>query len=358
MTQPSQNPDNEPDNKPALDRTQGLNMKSLTGDRIIAATRDLPEHQRDTLRWLFAWSSENKWTLTRLAEETKISVTSLYRAFTVTYGAKLDTIISRIASYRRLAEERSTMGDTSFAHTSIARKIDRTCEWALISQSVAFIFGNRGLGKTLALEHRRNTHNHGQTKLIRMPASAGVQLMMKEIARACYISPNSCYDNLRERVLQAIDHTNLVIIDELHQVFLSYQKGSAIKCLEVIREIHDRTKCGMVLCGTTQLKKEISLGQHAELLEQFTDRGILKVQLPTRLPRADVLLIAAGYGLDDEPTGAAEEVVTELMEARSLRKFGKLLQAAKRLASKEKTKVRWAHFVKAHDILARLERGN
>ena len=340
-----------------LVRTDGLNMKSLTGDLVVSATRELPEDQRDQLRWLYAYSRENGWNLTRLAEETKISATTLYRAFTGKYGAKLDNVIERITSYRRLAEERGTIGDAPFAQTSIARKIDRTCEWALISQSIAFIFGNRGLGKTLAFERRRETHNHGQTKLIRMPASAGVQLMMKEIAKACYLSPHSCFDNLRERVLQAIDHTNLLIIDELHQVFLSYQKGSAIKCLEVIREIHDRTKCGMVLCGTTQLKKEIQLGQHAELLEQFTDRGVLKVQLPTRLPRADVLLIAAGYGLDDEPTGSAADVVHELMEARSLRKFGKLLQAAKRLASKEGAAVKWSHFVKAHDILAKLEKG-
>jgi DNA transposition AAA+ family ATPase len=351
-------PDEPNNNEKALSTSDGLNMKSLTGDVIVAATRDLPDDHRDQLRWLYAFARENGWNLSRLADETKISVTTLYRAFNGTYAAKLDNLIERISSYRRLAEARGTLGDAPFAMTSIARKIDRTCEWALVSQSIAFIFGNRGLGKTLAFERRRETHNHGQTKLIRMPASAGVQLMMKEIAKACYISPNSCFDSLRERVLQAIDHTNLVIIDELHQVFLSYQRGSAIKCLEVIREIHDRTKCGMVLCGTTQLKKEISLGQHAEMLEQFTDRGVLKVQLPTKLPRADVLLIAKGYGLDDEPEGLANELVNELMEARSLRKFGKLLQAATRFASKTGERVTWAHFLKAHDILAKLERGS
>ena len=113
----------------------------------------------------------------------------------------------------------------------------------------------------------------------------------------------------------------------------------------------------MVLCGTTQLKKEILLGQHAEMLEQFSDRGVLKVQLPTRLPRADVLLIARGYGLTEDPVGTANEVVTDLLEGRSLRKFGKLLQAATRMASKEGHPVTWAHFVKAHDLLARLEKG-
>jgi DNA transposition AAA+ family ATPase len=339
----------------AIGPADGLNMKSITGDIILAATRELPDTQRDHLRWLHAWAREQGWSLSRLADETRISVTSLYRVFTGKYSARLDNLIERITSYRRIAEARGTIGDFPFAETTIYKKIDRTCEWALISQSIAFIFGNRGLGKSLAFDRRRETHNHGQTKLVRMPASAGVQLMMKEIARACYLSPNSCFDLLRERVLASIDHTNLLIVDELHQVFLSYQKGSAIKCLEVLREIHDRTKCGMVLCGTTQLKKEILLGAHAEMLEQFTDRGTLRVQLPDRLPKSDVLLIAKGFGLG-EPTDLAGELIDELMAARSLRKFGKLLQAAKRLASREGTQITWAHFVKAHDIITKLER--
>jgi DNA transposition AAA+ family ATPase len=353
MTTPTPTP--EPNEETQIVPADGLNMKSITGDIILTATRELPDTQRDSVRWLHAYAREQSWSLARLADETKISVTTLYRVFTGKYSARLDNLVERITSYRRIAEARGTIGDFPFAETSIYKKIDRTCDWSLISQSIAFIFGNRGLGKSMAFDRRKETHNHGQTKVVRMPASAGVQLMMKEIARACYLSPQSSFEHLRERVFNSIDHTNLIIVDELHQVFLSYQKGSAIKCLEVLREIHDRTKCGMVLCGTTQLKKEILLGNHAEMLEQFTDRGTLKVQLPDRLPKSDVLLIAKGFGLTD-PNDIASDLIDELMQARSLRKFGKLLQAAKRLSAREGTEITWGHFIKAHDIITKLER--
>jgi DNA transposition AAA+ family ATPase len=336
------------------DSTLSADCRWLAGDIVVAATRDYPPDQRDAVRWLYNFAQSAGWSISRLADETHISASTLSRIFQGKYGAQLDNICDKISAYRRLAEARGTMVKPPFAHTSIARKIFRTCEWALVSQSIAFIFGNRGLGKTTCLEEYQTAHNHGQTKLIRMPASGGVQLTMQEFAKACYISPHSCFDKLRDRVLGAIDHTNLIIIDELHQVFLSYQKGSAVKCLEVIREIHDRTKCGMVLCGTTRLKKELMIGAHVELLEQFTDRGVLKVQLPQKLPRRDLLLIAEGFGLDTEPDGAAAEIVAETLAANSVRRFAKMLQAASRLAHRETAPLSWGHFTKAHDLLAKL----
>jgi DNA transposition AAA+ family ATPase len=327
----------------------------ISGDKVAQATRDLPDAHRSALRWLYSWAQENSITsMTALADECGISATTLYRVFTATYGAKLDAVVERITQFRRIAQERGAIGSEVFVETSISRKIAKTCDWALISNSVALIYGNRGLGKTFCLEHYLETHNHGMTKLVRMPASAGVQLMMQEFARACHFSHVGPFDKLRDRVISTLDRNNLVIVDELHQVFLSYQRGSAIKCLEVIREIHDRTKCGMVLCGTQKLRDELLLGQHVDVLEQFTDRGVLQVQLTKKLPRKDVFAIAAGFGLDDEPDGTALDVIEEVMLSNSLRRFGKLLQASKRLACKEGKRIAWSHFVRAHDILAKL----
>ena len=118
---------------------------------------------------------------------------------------------------------------------------------ALISQTIVLMYGDSQIGKTTALEEYARRHNHGQTKYIRLPASAGVQLCAKEIAKACFVSTSSSFEGLRDRILKAIDDKNLIIIDELHQSFMSYQKQSQIKVLEFIREIYDRTQCGMVL---------------------------------------------------------------------------------------------------------------
>jgi len=330
--------------------SEGLNMQSLTGDIVVSSTKELPEDQREAIRWLHAFARENAWSLTKLSDETGMSSTTLYRVFTAKYAAKLDNVVEKIRAYRSAIGLRQH-DETPFVMTSVAKKIFQAGEWALSSGSIVFVFGNRGLGKTFCFEEFRRQHNHGTTKLVRMPASAGVQLMMQEFARACYISTRSCFDNLRDSVLRSVDKSNLLIVDELHQVFLSYQKGSAIKCLEVIREIYDRTGCGMVLSGTNQLKDSMLLGTHKELLEQFTDRGILQVNLPTKVPRSDVLAIAAAHGITGQPQGPAAEIVEDVLRARSLRRFGKLLDAGKRLARKEGSEPTWTHITRAHDIL-------
>jgi DNA transposition AAA+ family ATPase len=342
-----------PDQQIALDPAEGLNLLSITGEIIGLSTRDLDPDHALAIRWLYNWARANRWTAKQLEAETKISWTTLYRVFTGKYGARLDSVIERITTYRKLAEERATMGGAPFCETSVSRKIFKACEYALVSQSLVFIYGEPQIGKTFTLEEYLRLNNHGQTKMVRMPASAGVQLMMKEFARACYISPNAAFEGLRDSVFNAIDSKNLVIVDELHQVFLSYQRGSAIKALEVIREIHDRTKCGMVLCGTLRLRQEIMLGQHADLLEQFRRRGVLEIVLPKTLPRADVDRITAGYGLPPA-TDDALALQTDILRDHGLGKLCKFIQTGARIAHKAKERLNWNHIIKAHDILAKL----
>lgn len=331
-------------------------MINISGDTVVAATKDLPEAHAQAILWLFGYAREQGWSFRILESEVKLSTTTLFRVFKGQYSAALDNVVEKITTFRKLVEERGTANDLAFVETSVSRKVFRTCEWALVSQTLAFIYGNSQIGKTVALEEYARRNNHGQTKLVRMPASAGVQLFMKELAKACYVSPNSSFENLRERVLNSITGNNLIIVDELHQVFLSYQRGSAVKCLEVLREIHDRTKCGMVLCGTTRLRHELMLGQHQEMLEQFKRRGVLEVLLPAKPPGRDVEAIAKAFGLGpmDETSAALAE---DILRASGLGKFTKFLQAGRRMADKAKERMSWNHFIRAHDILKKLSEG-
>ena len=336
---------------------RGIGSSTLTvGAEIVTkytASLDNEEH-KEAIRWLYGWAREKRYGWKELEAETKISTTSLYRLFSGTYQAKLDGIVERIHSYRKVAEERASIRKIGFVETSIARKMFKAFEYAMLSQSMVFVYGISQIGKTFTALHFKDENNHGRTKYVRLPASAGVQLCMKEIAKACFVSPKSSFENLRERVLNSLDGDNLLIIDELHQVFLSYQKGSAVKVLEVLREIHDRTHCGMVLIGTRQLKKELMLGSHVELLEQFKRRGVLEIMLPNTPPAKDLTKISSAYGLTEEPTGEAEELRKDILTTHGLGKYCKFLQAAGRIASKSDEPLTWVHFVKAHDILAKL----
>jgi DNA transposition AAA+ family ATPase len=327
----------------------------LGGDEVIQATAELPEDQRETIRWLFSLAKHRHWSLARLETETGIDDSTLFRVFRGTYAAKLDSIVARIAAYRNKFQDVSQRTGKLFVPTSISKKIWAACDFARSTRTMAFVYGRTHIGKSDAqlAYMAQPVNNHGKTKYVRLPASAGVQLMMKEFARACFVNPNSCFENLREYVLNAIDETHLLLVDELHEVFLSYQRGSAIKCLEVIREIHDRRGCGMVLFGTQKLKEELMMGQHLDLLAQFKERGILEVQLPSALPKKDLKAIAAHFHLDD-PSGLAAEIVQEVTKDHGFKRYVLFLESGQNLARGKKERFTWDHFVQAHDIVKKL----
>lgn len=347
----------ESSNQPAILRI------NIPGNVVTQATDHLPEQQKLLVRWFYNYcQAERVGSLRIAAGLIKVDTTTLHRILNGKYKdkegkpVKLDNFCEKIESFKKLAEARATIHKLNFIETSVSRKIFEACKSALIYQGVVFIFGDSQIGKTTALEQYNYRNNHGQTKLVRMPSNAGVQLFAKELAEICYISRRQAFEILRDRILHAIDSSNLLIIDEIHQCLMTYQRASRLNILEFIREIHDRTKCGLVLCGTRIFKKEIMAGEYKDLLEQLARRSVFEVQLPSKLPRKDLDAVAKAYGLPPAE-GLAEDLMNNVMQEKGLGKFTKFLQAASRLAAREEVGMTWDHFIRAHDIIAKLSEG-
>lgn len=315
------------------------------------------QYQADLIKWFFALCREEDWTVAQAARELGYdSPSTLWKIFNGAYEAKPDNICAQIEKFKKLYTERAGYRDPGFIDTSIAKRIFQVCNAAMVSQTIAFIFGDSQIGKTRALVEYQRRNNHGQTKYVRMPASAGVQLVAKEIARACYVSPRTSFENMRDSILRAVDAQTLMIIDEGHQAFLSYQRSSQVKVFEFLREIYDRTNCGMVICGTNVLRDEMQTGRLALMLKQLDRRGIIRVSLPAAPPQKDIDAVARSFGLEPAE-GDAAEIVKDMIHVSGLGKFVKFLQAASSLASKEGKRLSWDHYVRAHDIIAKLSRG-
>jgi hypothetical protein len=105
------------------------------------------------------------------------------------------------------------------------------------------------------------------------------------------------------------------------------------------------------------LKDELQGGKLAFMLRQIERRGIIQVSLPSKPPKRDLDAIAKAFGLEPAE-GEAEEVIKDMIHSSGLGKYVKFLQAATRMAKKEGKKMCWAHFVRAHDIIARLSKGD
>jgi DNA transposition AAA+ family ATPase len=330
-------------------------VKSHLNDMLAEGKID--QQQCDLIWWFFNFAKSNDWSLKQAGSELGVDGSTLHRVMRNDYGAKLDNFCAKLERYKKLALERATFKNAQFVETKTAQSIFQVCDAALFSQTIAFVFGDSQQGKTTALEEYARRHNHGQTKYIRLPASAGVQLVAKEFAKACYVSHKSCFEKLRERIFRSIDNKNLIIVDELHQCFSSYNKASTIKVLEFIREIHDRTQCGMVLCGTHVLQEEIERGKLSLMAEQLRRRGIIRMELPKRPPKSDIDKIAKSFGLPAPEGDSVEyDIIRSMLQSSGLGMYVKFLQAASSMANKQQQALAWPHFIKTHDILARLSK--
>jgi len=323
------------------------------GDHVNQATAKLKPRYREPLRWMFYYCIENDISMPAAAKAMHYNNSTIYRVFKGEYGAGLDRFVKAVEQYRKICEQREGIVEGAFIETGTVKKIWKICDAAVAYKTIAFIFGDSQIGKTWALMEYVRRHNHGQTKYIRMAASSGVQIMMKSFAEACGMSSRGSFDGLRKRVLKALDENTLVIVDELHLAFFTYHLRARLSCLELLREMHDRTNCPMVLCGTNVGRDEFDKGAQKDYLEQLRRRGIFRLQLPKYATAGDLNAIAKSFGLA-QAEGDAAALVKDIIRENGLKAYTSYLKAATRIASNTKAKLSWAHFIQAHDVVAKL----
>ena len=325
------------------------------GLAALVQEKKATQEQADLVWWFFSYCKEEKFSLTRASVELGYdNATTMYRVFNCSYGAKLDNVCARILRFKKTVEARGNINDVPFVETSIARKVQQVCQAAWASQSIAMVWGDTQIGKTYALQDYARSNNHGTTKYVRLPAKAGIQMVAKEFARACYVSADASFEGIRDRILKAVDSSNLVIVDEVHEAFIAYQKTSAVAILEFLREIHDRTRCGMVLCMTNLGRDEIERGKLSPVLKQLSRRGVIKLQLPDQAPESDFHLIARRAFKLEKPEGDVLEIVRTIRHLNGIGVFCHYLKIGARIAKNAGEDFSWDHFRLGYNTLASL----
>jgi len=378
MKTPDETPDEEPAEEAAslvpLDHnTQRIN---LSGDTVVKATADLGDDERRLLRWAFDYAKTQGWAWRESERFFKLSSTTLYRVWTDKYrqqdfyyegkGADrvklpnpkageriaLTKVCEAIAKSKRIADARGGVEKLPFIETSVWRRVEKVADEVLTSQCVGFIFGESQIGKTRCIEEYARRNNHGQTLLVTMPPAAGVQLMCKEIGRALHIG-ESAFDKTYTRIIDALDGERLLIIDEAHMIFETYQRNSVKRCLATLRHIHDRSKCGLLICATDVFATEAKNSEFRNTMKQFFRRSPFTLQLGTQAPWEDILAITSFYKLP-APERDVEDALRVIAREDGLGKLTKFLAGAARMAAKKDQPLSWSHFQRYVGIIERM----
>jgi DNA transposition AAA+ family ATPase len=315
-----------------------------------------PDDQEILRFWFFA-AKERGWSLTKLSTVTGISTTVISRLFRGIYPADGSAIIAKLRKARESFSDSAENPD--FIETSLARRMFALFDKTRALRNVSILWGDMGIGKTECISEYQRQNNHGRTLVVRFPAGASFAFFVAHVARACGVATRSQSQfQQREKIYQVLAAgQRLLIIDELHQAFLTTRTDTAVKCCEFLREIADVAGCGLALVGTEVLKKEIFEGTHKDALRQLVDRGTVQVGLPAKASKKDYLAFLSYYGLTyPDAFPEARAILEDIIKSSGLRKLTMHLRDGAAYAGRRQEAYTWDHFLAAFEAIQSLSK--
>jgi DNA transposition AAA+ family ATPase len=330
---------------------------NISPDQFELVIAKLPAEQQEIIRWWYFLGKDRGWPLTQLAKACGSSSTTLSRVFRGEYGAELDNLCRSLTKARSSFHE--AVDNPEFIVTSLAKEMFAINDRVRSLRTVALLYGPMGIGKTTVQEEYKHRNNHGRTIYYRCEPGMTLVQFISSFAAACGIGFKSKQTQLRIReklyTLLAAGQ-RLVIIDELHQLFLRRPGNdlTAVQQCEFLRTVYDKAGCGMVLIGTHALEKYM-LDQR-DILAQLLDRGTMPIQLPAKPTADDARAFVKHFGLppltDREPEAAA--IIKDILVSSGLRKLTLHLRDGAATAAKRGEKYSWNHFCTAFEDLQSL----
>lgn len=223
--------------------------------------------------------------------------------------------------------------------TSVVSGCRAVCAAAFAAREIGMVWGPTQCGKTTAL--MQCCRENGEYRIFRFPATAGTGALAEEIAGAFGVAaPGAGFRENRRRIMEAARDT-LLIADEVHEAFAAHGHGAAVRELEFIREIHDRTGCGVVLCGTDAMPRNFSSGHFAAVLRQTLERGLVRKAFGGRPAWRDVTAAAKHHGISETLDETAARGWQAKLKGMSFGAVCRLLRSAAHMAGKRGRTMCW-----------------
>lgn len=319
--------------------------------------RHIDEQGGEAIFWLFNYQKETNLSLNGLvaAMKNELTAAAIHGLFHGTYPAQdWSGPVKKILTFKKVIEEESKKKDIGFVMTSIAKQIFLVCDSAANDGMPAFVIGPSQLGKTSALKKYQELHNHGKTKYIRMGSGWTKSRFVRELAIACKcFSKKLTIGELEDRIFETLNRFNLLLIDEFHLAIETTTENHCKAIMEFIREVYDRTQCGLVMASTKVGEQGLEHGRNAMLFDQLRRRGVVKYVLPDVPPVRDINTIAKSFGLE-VPQGELLAGLKRLLKTRGLGVYIKYLQKAHAISIEKKVEFSWEIFTAVQNLYTNL----
>ncbi|MGN0869981.1 MAG: AAA family ATPase [Victivallales bacterium] len=273
------------------------------------------EADRDRVQWLWGYF-HNVLNKSKEAIATELGVSwddicaffhTRFNLSTARYSEICDAVDALI---RRVRKQKPLV------HTIVAERIIEALDYSRDYSAMVYISGPTGRGKTYTAEYWAERNNHGRSKFIRVPSDCSRRTLVLLLCRASGVSVRGSTADMELNLHKALGPRNVLIIDEAgHLLSKSGRPGGAI---ELMRDLHDITRCGVALIFTDVYLAEIKRGRNADYFEQFLGRLEFPVEIP-KVPRRDEVRQVLSAFYDD-----VDEELVSYAHAQTTGRDGKL----------------------------------
>ena len=320
-------------------------------DQAVARGQ-LSEDAGEEIWWLYNYAQDNHLKEGDLAAKMKAyDKNTLYQVFRGSYGVYKDgrcssweNIVKTIREFKKIEIEEAKKKNIGIVDTEVKRVVWQCCDAALKDGMVSFIYGRPRIGKSYSLQAYQREHNHGQTIYIEMGSGWTRTRFVRELARKFGNGVKATKSwALEDAIFDTLKRSNLLIVDEFHKALTTTGEKMSATVLEFIRDIRDKTHCGLVLCATKVGMERFETGANKQTFEQLIGRSIIKAILPDRPPIKDLNAIARSFDLPT-PSGDAFKLVKDLVLEYGLERYFVYLQKAYSMAQSEHKPISWDIF--------------
>ncbi|NUM71988.1 MAG: AAA family ATPase [Ignavibacteriaceae bacterium] len=185
-------------------------------------------------------------SLNRAARSMGISTAALSTFLNGKYTGNTDTIAKKIQDYMQISKERASIATNEdlFTETTNSRLAYNLCRRIHQNKRIGVLIGRAGLGKTTAL--MRYADEFSDVIYIEVDSSFSPRELVKALNSRLNNNVIGTINDIKNQLIAKLKDTGrLLIIDQAE--YLSE------KALDILRTIHDRTRCPIVLAGLPQL---------------------------------------------------------------------------------------------------------
>lgn len=280
-------------------------------------------------------------TKSRAAEELGISHKVLNALIEGNYSGNADNQLAKLDEQRTRLAGQISRPDIDLFHipTPLMGRIWHAADEAKATHLLVTLSGKKQMGKTTAIEAYKMRYPE-TTVLVRMPAAPTVSKLVYRIAEAAGLARGRTIEETLTALRQHLCPRHLLIIDEAH---LALTRPQGLDALDVLRELFDTCKCGLMIVVTDIGEEAMVSGPHATRLEQLLCRGE-REQLPKEPIRADIRAIWEAYGLP-EPDARTQATIGALARKSCFGQYTRRLRYAVTAARREGRALTWPDFI-------------